>query len=118
MKTDEFAFFNQQLAAMLRDGIPLEGALQRLCGDMNDGALRTELQALADDLERFLNHQPILARSPSTLYRLRKFARRHRFGFVIVTGFLVLLIAATIILRWHKGERPRLAAQVTMDNAA
>jgi type II secretory ATPase GspE/PulE/Tfp pilus assembly ATPase PilB-like protein len=27
MKTDEFAFFNQQLAAMLRDGIPLEGAL-------------------------------------------------------------------------------------------
>ena len=25
MKTDEFAFFNQQLAAMLRDGIPLEG---------------------------------------------------------------------------------------------
>ena len=52
MKTDEFAFFNQQLAAMLRDGIPLEGALQRLCTDMNDGALRTELQALADDLAR------------------------------------------------------------------
>ena len=27
MKHDEFAFFNQQLAAMLRDGIPLEGAV-------------------------------------------------------------------------------------------
>lgn len=52
MKTDEFAFFNQQLAAMLRDGIPLEGALQRLCADMNDAALRTELQTLADDLAR------------------------------------------------------------------
>ena len=26
MKYDEFAFFNQQLAMMLRDGIPLEGA--------------------------------------------------------------------------------------------
>ena len=50
MKTDEFAFFNQQLAAMLRDGIPLEGALQRLCADLNDVALRTELQALAEDL--------------------------------------------------------------------
>jgi len=50
MKTDEFAFFNQQLAAMLRDGIPLEGALQRLCADMSDGTMRTELQALADDL--------------------------------------------------------------------
>lgn len=52
MKTDEFAFFNHQLAAMLRDGIPLEGALQRLCADMSDGALRTELQALTDDLSR------------------------------------------------------------------
>ena len=30
MKNDEFAFFNQQLAAMLRDGIPLEGALRRV----------------------------------------------------------------------------------------
>jgi len=30
MKQDEFAFFNQQLAAMLRDGLPLEGALRRL----------------------------------------------------------------------------------------
>ncbi len=31
MKLDEFAFFNQQLAAMLRDGIPLESALGQLC---------------------------------------------------------------------------------------
>ena len=46
MKTDEFAFFNQQLAAMLRDGIPLEGALQRLCREMRRGELRDDLQAL------------------------------------------------------------------------
>lgn len=52
MKTDEFAFFNQQLAAMLRDGIPLEGALQRLCADMNDAPMRAELQLLADDLAK------------------------------------------------------------------
>jgi type II secretory pathway component PulF len=52
MKTDEFAFFNQQLAAMLRDGIPLEGALQRLCAEMSSGTLRSELQALAGDLSK------------------------------------------------------------------
>ena len=52
MKNDEFAFFNQQLAAMLRDGIPLEGALRRLCQEMRAGALRTELQALEADLAR------------------------------------------------------------------
>lgn len=50
MKSDEFAFFNQQLAAMLRDGIPLEGALKRLCGEMRDGALKTELQFLEKSL--------------------------------------------------------------------
>ncbi|HEY1662109.1 MAG TPA: type II secretion system F family protein [Verrucomicrobiae bacterium] len=52
MKNDEFAFFNQQLAAMLRDGIPLEGALHRLCEDMRRGKLRDELQALEADLSR------------------------------------------------------------------
>jgi len=50
MKYDEFAFFNQQLALMLRDGIPLEGALRRLCQDMRAGALRNELAALEGDL--------------------------------------------------------------------
>ncbi len=52
MKYDEFAFFNQQLAAMLRDGIPLEGALKRLCEEMHRGQLRDELQALEADLAR------------------------------------------------------------------
>ena len=52
MKHDEFAFFNQQLAAMLRDGIPLEGALRRLCQEMRAGRLRDELQALEADLAR------------------------------------------------------------------
>ena len=52
MKNDEFAFFNQQLAAMLRDGIPLEGALRRLCDEMRRGKLRDELQALEADLAR------------------------------------------------------------------
>jgi type II secretory pathway component PulF len=52
MKYDEFAFFNQQLAAMLRDGIPLEGALKRLCEEMHHGKLRDELRALEADLAR------------------------------------------------------------------
>ena len=40
MKWDEFAFVNQQLAAMLKDGIPLEGALKQLCATMARGGLR------------------------------------------------------------------------------
>jgi len=52
MKSDEFAFFNQQLAAMLRDGIPLEGALQRLCAEMHEGGLKRELQLIQESLSR------------------------------------------------------------------
>ncbi len=52
MNSDAFAFFNQQLATMLRDGIPLESALQRLTADMRAGQLRSELQQLQTDLAR------------------------------------------------------------------
>jgi type II secretory pathway component PulF len=52
MNYDEFAFFNQQLAAMLRDGIPLEGALKQLCAGMKFGPLRNEMTQLENDLAR------------------------------------------------------------------
>lgn len=50
MKYDEFAFFNQQLSTMLKDGIPLEGALKQLCKSMRHGSLRFEIEELASDL--------------------------------------------------------------------
>jgi type II secretory pathway component PulF len=52
MNYDELAFFNQQLASMLRDGIPLEGALKQLCAGMEAGPLRDEMTGLEDDLAR------------------------------------------------------------------
>src|SRR5438874_855843 len=52
MKYDEFAFFNQQLAAMLRDGLPLEGALKQLSAGMRTGRLRAEVEQLEADLAR------------------------------------------------------------------
>ena len=35
---------------------------------------------LADDLRRHLRNEPVLASPPSTLYRVRKFVRRHAVG--------------------------------------
>ncbi len=52
MNYDEFAFFNQQLAAMLRQNIPLEGALRQLSQGMRQGELRTEIEKLEADLAR------------------------------------------------------------------
>ena len=50
MNHTELAFVNQQLADMLRCGIPLEGGLRHLCATMNRGPLRAELQLLENDL--------------------------------------------------------------------
>ena len=50
MKLDEFAFLNQQLAGMLRAGIPLEGSLRELSSTMRRGDLRREMELLERDL--------------------------------------------------------------------
>lgn len=57
--------------------------------------------ALADDIRRFLRHEPIVARPQTALYQLRKFARRHR-GLVAGAGLaaLALVIAAGVSLRY------------------
>jgi tetratricopeptide (TPR) repeat protein len=53
--------------------------------------------AMADDLQRYLRHEPISAR-PSTLrYRARRFARRHRLGVAATTTVVVLIGSLTAI---------------------
>ena len=42
--------------------------------------------AFAEDLRRYLRHEPIVARSPSRVYRFAKLVRRHR---PLVTGVAV-----------------------------
>lgn len=54
------------------------------------------------DIERYLGDEPVLARPPSSIYQLRKFARRNR-GLVagLVAAFVALavgLVAVTILL--------------------
>jgi len=45
---------------------------------------------LASDIRRFLNEEPIVARPPSTLYQLRKFARRNK---ALVVGVIAVMVA-------------------------
>ena len=62
MNLDEFSFVNQQLAGMLKSGIPLEGALKQLCATMRRGALRGELERLEADLTQGVPLAEALAR--------------------------------------------------------
>jgi len=70
---------------------------------------------LVEDLERYLDSRPILARPPSTVYQLRKLVDRHRVGFLLAGlafAFLVVFsITVTIQLANQRRERTRAEAQ-------
>ncbi|MGB7295583.1 MAG: serine/threonine-protein kinase [Candidatus Aminicenantales bacterium] len=51
---------------------------------------------LAADIDRYLHHQPIFARPPSTVYKAKKFVRRHRVGVGVAATLAVLLIAFSV----------------------
>ena len=52
--------------------------------------------AFADDLRRYLHHEPISARPDSLGYRAAKFVRRHRVGVAVATLLLVGVVTATV----------------------
>jgi hypothetical protein len=49
--------------------------------------------SLADDIQRYLDDEPVQARRPTRTYRMRKFARRHKVG--VLAG---VSIAAAVLL--------------------
>jgi serine/threonine protein kinase/tetratricopeptide (TPR) repeat protein len=51
---------------------------------------------MAADIDRYLHHQPIVARPPSTVYRAKKFVRRHRIGVGVAAAVAVLLVAFSV----------------------
>jgi eukaryotic-like serine/threonine-protein kinase len=63
-----------------------------------DDRYRT-MDALADDLSRYLEGRPVLAQPDSNWYRLRKFVRRNRFAVGAVGAiFLAVLIGAAVAI--------------------
>ncbi len=75
--------------------------------------------ALALDLERHLNNEPVSAGPPSAGYRIGKFLRRHRFGAAAAAVILALLVgglAASLTL-WSRAEVQRKRAEHEEANA-
>ncbi len=122
-----------------------EGAVQHICDDPPrrpssiDRTLRGDLEtiilkvldkepsrryqtalALAEDLDRYLSGQPILARPPTSMYQLRKLVARHKLPFGAAAASLVLVIGfgismSALYARAHRAERlaqDHLAAMV------
>jgi len=70
------------------------------------------VDALAEDIRRFLDGRPISARADSARYRLGKFVARHRSGVALAAVFLVALITALVtalVQADHAREQARQA---------
>jgi tetratricopeptide (TPR) repeat protein len=74
--------------------------------------------ALARDVQRYLDGDPVEACPPSAGYRLRKFAGKHRAALATTAAFVALLATATAVSAWQavratraeertRGERDR-----------
>src|SRR5262249_33938675 len=56
---------------------------------------------LAQDIERFLNEEPIEAGPPSPVYRLRKFAGKNRKWLAAAATFVLLLAGGAGVSTWQ-----------------
>jgi tetratricopeptide (TPR) repeat protein len=70
---------------------------------------------LADDLQRYLDHDPVAARAGAMAYPLRKFIRRYRTAVIGTTAAMLALIAtstfAWLQMRQAQAQRDELALQ-------
>ena len=86
-------------------------SLRRLVdGDLNSIALKAlekvrerrypSVTEFAADLQRYIEHRPVLASPPSSFYRGRKFLRRHRPAAFGAVAALVLILLSGLTVWW------------------
>jgi tetratricopeptide (TPR) repeat protein len=75
--------------------------------------------ALSEDVLRYLQDQPILARPPSAMYQFRKLVLRHKtaFGFIAALFVVLLGFAVTMTVQAGRIARERDRANVERDRA-
>lgn len=75
----------------------------------------------ADDIERLLSNQPILAHPPSSLYQFRKLVARHKTAFTAASALVILVIAfgvtASLMAKRLAAQR-QVAVDASLNEAA
>lgn len=56
------------------------------------------VQAMSDDIERFLTNKPILARPASAFYQFRKLVARHKAAFASVAIIFLMLLGFAVVM--------------------
>ena len=129
-RSDSRGAYDSQLAPVevaARRGTSPTALARLLRGDL-DTLLQTALrkdpnqryasvEALVQDIHAFLEGRPLAARPPSTLYNLRKFVRRHRFGVATAGSLAALLLffLGALMLQAREIRAERDKAQQALD---
>ena len=74
--------------------------------------------ALALDIRRHLEHEPVSAGPPTAIYRARKFAQRHRVGVAAAASLAVLLVAFAVVMAVQAGRIARERDRANREAAA
>ncbi|MFC1763828.1 protein kinase [Planctomycetota bacterium] len=72
---------------------------------------------LAQDVQHYLHHEPVQARSPGVVYRLQKCLRRHRNHALVGLVGLVLIVALIALLGLHYQNQGQLAQAESLRHA-
>lgn len=67
-------------------------------------------EAMAEDLRRYLDDQPIRARRKTAWYRVALFMRRHRLGVLATAAVVVALLAGLLLAAWQAQRAAEEAA--------
>jgi serine/threonine protein kinase len=103
--------------AAKRRGLEPPRLISQLRGDLDwivmkclekDRARRYDTaNALASDIQRHLNSEPVVARPPSKLYEFRKTIRRHKLGFAAAAAVVCALALGLGISTWSLAKERR-----------
>jgi serine/threonine-protein kinase len=118
-----------QVAA--RRGITAKKLAGALRGDLDNvmakalkkqpGERYASAEAMADDLRRYLDHRPVLARKDSLGYRARKFVARNRVGLAAAAVAAAALVTGTAVALWQArqaaAERDRALVELQRSEA-
>jgi len=102
-------------------GLP-ERTRKQIAGDLDrivlmamdkDPARRyVSAQGFDEDLLRFLEHRPVLARKSTSLYRLSKFVQRHKTSSAMACATVVVLVGSILLHQWQSHRADRKVNQV------
>jgi tetratricopeptide (TPR) repeat protein/tRNA A-37 threonylcarbamoyl transferase component Bud32 len=107
----QIALGEPQPPRRLKPSIPVEfeTIVLKAMGREPEGRYQTA-QEMADDLRRFVDGQPILARRPNLRERAVRWSQRHRTALGAALGMLLLSFAGLLVGSWNEQARTKAFA--------